>query len=214
MTKVQAANIISWLPIMPFLGKIEKVKSETKPEMGIMSQTSEAPRVPQMSEAPQVPQTSQMLEVPLVPETSQTSAEVPQVPQTSQTSEGPRVQEAPRVSEPQVTPMTPKGTQAEEIDLEKDAEASRKTIEPEKEPSPEVERTDSYQHYIMSGKGDTPEQKVNKVVKELNYHNMLVVIAVGDKTINNIGSIRMVAEKWGLSYSIIQRAISGIKEHC
>ena len=42
---------------------------------------------------------------------------------------------------------------------------------------------------------------------------MLVVIAVGDKTINNIGSIRTVDEKWGLSYSI-QRAISDIKEHC
>ena len=65
----------------------------------------------------------------------------------------------------------------------------------------------------MTGKGDTPEQKVNEAVKELNYHNMLVVIAVGDKTINNIGSIHAVAEKWGLSYSIVQRAISGIKEH-
>ena len=77
-----------------------------------------------------------------------------------------------------------------------------------------IVQTDSYQHYVMSGKGDTPEQKVNKAVKELNYHNMLVVIAVGDKTINNIGSIRTVAEKWELSYSIIQRAISGVKEHC
>ena len=64
----------------------------------------------------------------------------------------------------------------------------------------------------MTGKGDTPEQKVNEAVKELNYHNMLVVIAVGDKTINNIGSICAVAEKWVLSYSIVQRAISGIKE--
>ena len=59
----------------------------------------------------------------------------------------------------------------------------------------------------MPGKGDTPEQKVNEMVKELNYHNMLVVIAVEDKTINNIGSICTVAEKRGLSYSIIQRAI-------
>ena len=42
---------------------------------------------------------------------------------------------------------------------------------------------------------------------------MLVVIAVGDKTINNIGSICAVAEKWGLSYSIVQRAIAGVKEH-
>ena len=144
---------------------------------------------------------------------SQTS-EAPQVPQTSQMLEAPQVQEAPQVLEPQVTPTTPKRAQAEEIDLEKDAEASGKTIEPEKEPSPEVKRTNSYQCYIMSGKGDMPEQKVNKAVKELNYHNMLVVRAVGDKTINNIGSIRMVAEKWGLSYSIIQRAILGIKEHC
>ena len=55
----------------------------------------------------------------------------------------------------------------------------------------------------MTGKGDTPDQKVNEAVKELNYHNMLVVIAVGDKTINNIGSICTVAEKWGLSYSIV-----------
>ena len=97
--------------------------------------------------------------------------------------------------EPQVTPTIPERAEAEEIDLERDAEASGKTTEPVKEPSPETERTNSYQCYVMSGKGDTPVQKVNKAVKELNYHNMLVVIAVGDKTINNIGSIRMVAEK-------------------
>ena len=133
--------------------------------------------------------------------------------ETSQMSEAPRVQEVPRVPEPQVTPMTPERAGAEEINLEKDAEASGKTTEPEKEPSPEAERTNIYQHYVMSGKGDTPEQKVNEAVKELNYHNMLVVIAVGDKTINNIRSIHTVAEKWGLSYSIIQRAILGIKEH-
>ena len=120
--------------------------------------------------------------------------------------------EVPQVPEPQVTPTTPKRAEAEEIDLERDAEASGKTPEPVKELSPETERTNSYQHYVMSGKGDTPEQKVNKAVKELNYHNMLVVIAVGDKTINNIGRIHMVAEKWGLSHSIIQRAISGVKE--
>ena len=128
---------------------------------------------------------------------------MPQVPETSQTSEVPQVQGVPRVPEPQVTPTTPERAEAEKVDLEKDAEASRKTTEPEKELSPEAERTDSYQCYVMSGKGDTPEQKVNEAVKELNYHNMLVVIAVGGKTINNIGSIPMVAEKWGLSYSII-----------
>ena len=87
--------------------------------------------------------------------------------------------------------------------MERDAEASRKTPEPVKEPSPETEKTNSYQQYVMTGKGDTPEQKVNEAVKELNYQNMLVVIAVRDKTINNIGRICAVAEKWGLLYSIV-----------
>ena len=100
-----------------------------------------------------------------------------------------------------------------EVNSERDAETSRKTPEPVKEPSPETEKTDSYQHYIMTRKGDTLEQKVNEAVKDLNYHNILVVIVVRDKTINDIGSIHTVAEKWGLSYSIVQRAISGVKEH-
>ena len=65
--------------------------------------------------------------------------------------------------------------------MKRDAEASGKTPEPVKEPSPGTEKTNSDQRYVMTGKGDTPEQKVNEVVKELNYHNMLVVIAVGDK---------------------------------
>ena len=72
------------------------------------------------------------------------------------------------------------------------------------EQGPEAEKTDPYNRYVLSGKGDTPEQKVNEAVKDLNYHNMLVMIVVGDKTINNVGSIHTVAEKWGLSYSIVQ----------
>ena len=55
MTRVQAASVISRLPVMPFLGKVEKVKSETKLEMGITKPMSKAPQVPetlQMSEAP------------------------------------------------------------------------------------------------------------------------------------------------------------------
>ena len=54
---------------------------------------------------------------------------------------------------------------------------------------------DPYNCYVLSGKGDMLEQKVNEVVKDFNYHNMIVMIAVGDKTINNIGSICIVAEK-------------------
>ena len=36
MTKVQAANMISQLPIIPLLCKSEKVKAETKPESATM----------------------------------------------------------------------------------------------------------------------------------------------------------------------------------
>ena len=59
------------------------------------------------------------------------------------------MQEVPQVPEPQVTPTTPERAEAEEINLEKDAEASGKTTEPEKEPSPEAGTTNSYQHYVM-----------------------------------------------------------------
>ena len=136
---------------------------------------------------------------------------MPQVPEMPRVSGQER--ESTRIADPQVTPLTSGRAEEEEINLERDAETSRKAPEPVWELSPEAEKTDSYQCYVMTGKGDTPEQKVNEAVKELNYHNMLVVIAVGDETINNIGSICAVAEKWGLSYSIVQRAISGIKEH-
>ena len=128
-----------------------------------------------------------------------------------------RVSEPERVSatstEPRVTPPVPVDVDAGEVDLEKDAEMTRKTSEPTEEQGPEAEKTDPYNRYVLSGKGDMPEQKVNEAVKDLNYHNILVMIVVRDKTINNVGSIHTVAEKWGLSYSIVQQAISGVKEH-
>ena len=36
---------------------------------------------------------------------------------------------------------------------------------------------------------------------------------LGDKVINNVGGIRAVADKWALFFSVVQRALSGIKEH-
>ena len=122
--------------------------------------------------------------------------------------EMPHVSELERVTatstEPRVTPPVPVDVDAGEVDLEKDAETSKETSEPTEEQGPEAEKTDPDNHYVLSGKGDTPEQKVNEAVKDFNYHNMLVMIVVRDKTINNLGSICTVAEKWGLSYSIVQ----------
>ena len=172
MMKVQAVNVISRLPIVPFLGKSEKVKAETK--SGTMK-----PMMTTMTAAPQ--------------------QDIPEMP---------RVSELERVTatstEPKVTPPVPVDVDAGEVDLEKDAETSKKTSEPTGGQGPEAEKTDPCNHYILSGIGDMPEQKVNEAVKDFNYHNMLVMIVVRDKTINNMGSIHTVAEKWGLSYSIVQ----------
>ena len=43
MTKVQVASVISRLPVIPFLGKKEKIKVRTKPEMGTTEPTLEVP---------------------------------------------------------------------------------------------------------------------------------------------------------------------------
>ena len=43
MMKEHVASVISRLPVVPFLGKKEKVKVETKPEMGTTEPTPEVP---------------------------------------------------------------------------------------------------------------------------------------------------------------------------
>ena len=58
-------------------------------------------------------------------------SKVPQVPEMPRVSEQER--ESTRTVEPQVTPLTSRRAEVEEIDLERDAEASRKTPEPGKE---------------------------------------------------------------------------------
>ena len=128
MTKVQAASVISRLPVIPYPGKKEKVKAETKPEMGTTEPTTEMSQVPETSQVPemsQVSETSRVSEAPRVPRTSQVS-EVPQVPETPRVSEQER--ESTRTVEPQVAPSTSGRAEVEEIDLERDAEVSRKLL--------------------------------------------------------------------------------------
>ena len=80
----------------------------------------------------------------------------------------------------------------EQIIVEKDAEASRKTRETgveTEELGTRPKKSEQYNRYKLSGKGETPGKKVNEGIKDINYHNMVVVIAIGDKIINNIGGI-------------------------
>ena len=58
MTKVQVANVISRLPIVPFLDKKKKVKAKTKPEMDTMEPiTMVAPQLenPEVAQVPEIP---------------------------------------------------------------------------------------------------------------------------------------------------------------
>ena len=115
---------------------------------------------------------------------------------------------------PRVPPVVEIDTNLEEeIDIEKDTEMSNRATKTTSEIGAEPEKVKQYNKYILSGKGETPKQKGNEAVKDINYHHMIVVIAVGDTTINNVGSIHTLAEKWGVSFSIIQQTLSGIKEH-
>ena len=98
MTKVQAVNMISWLPIIPFLGKSEKVKAETKPESATMK--------PMMT-------------------TTMTVALQQDIPEMLCVSEPERV----TATELRVTPPVPVDVDTGEVDLEKDAETSKKTFE-------------------------------------------------------------------------------------
>ena len=64
MTKVWVASVISRLPIVPFLGKKEKVKVETKPEMGTTEPTTMVALQLENPEAPPVTETPQVSEMP------------------------------------------------------------------------------------------------------------------------------------------------------
>ena len=85
---------------------------------------------------------------------------------------------------------------------------------PEKEEEHEAEITDKYfQKYMLTGKGKGPEEKINEACKEINYKNLLVLVAMGDYVINKPQNIKEVAKKWGLSFSSIQWAMSGENKH-
>ena len=65
-----------------------------------------------------------------------------------------------------------------------------------------------FRKYMLSGKGKNPKEKIQEACKEINYRNLVVLIAVGDYVVNQARNITEVAKKWGLSFSTIQRAMS------
>ena len=70
-----------------------------------------------------------------------------------------------------------------------------------------------FQKYMLSGRGKSPEEKIQEACKEINDRNLVVLITVGDYVVNQAKNIKEVAKKWGLSFSTIQRAMSRKREH-
>ena len=66
---------------------------------------------------------------------------------------------------------------------------------------------------MLSGRGKNPEEKIQEACKEMNYRNLVVLIAIGDYVVNQTKNIKQVTKKWGLSFSAIQRAMSRKQEH-
>ena len=70
-----------------------------------------------------------------------------------------------------------------------------------------------FRKYMLSGKGKNPEEKIQEACKEINYRNLVVLIAVGNYVVNQARNIKEVAKKWGLLFSAIQRVMSRKQEH-
>ena len=161
MSKTQATNVIGRLPVIPFIRKNMPVKTETKMEPG-------------KSEPVATTET-----------TATTSVQI-------SASEAMTLTEQERITE---TPATPKTLPVVELDIVPEEEIDVEKMHRHQEKPGKLEsgtrpkKSEQYNRYELSGKGETPEQKVDEGIKDINYHHMVVVIAVGDKIIKNIGGI-------------------------
>ena len=104
--------------------------------------------------------------------------------------------------------------EAEEPEEEPTEEAMMELTPEKKDDEPEEESVNEYfRKYILTGKGKSPEDKIQEACKEINYQNLVVLIAVGDYVINQAKNIKKVAKKWGLSFSAVQQVMSRKREH-
>ena len=153
MSKVQAAQVIARLPILPAL------KQELKVEKTETAKMTETEPVSGTSQEPPAAEAERPVEVP-----------------------------------------------PEEVTAEL-------TVE-EKEDEPDEENVNEYfKKYVLTGKGKGPEEKIQEACKEINYQNLVILITIGDYIVNKAKNIKEVAKKWGLSFSVVQHAMSCKKEH-
>ena len=104
--------------------------------------------------------------------------------------------------------------EAEEPVEEPTEEAMVEPTPEKKDDEPEEESINEYfRKYILTKKGKNPKDKIQEACKEINYQNLVVLIAVGDYVVNQAKNIKEVAKKWGLSFSAVQWVMSRKWEH-
>ena len=65
----------------------------------------------------------------------------------------------------------------------------------EKEDEPDEENVNKYfKKYMLTGKGKDLEEKIQEACKEINYQNLVILIAVGDYVVNKAKNIKEVLE--------------------
>ena len=135
MSKVQAAQVIARLHILPAL------KQELKAKKTQVAKTTETEPVPGTSQRLPAAEAERLAEVP-----------------------------------------------PEEVIAELTAE--------EKEDEPDEENVNEYfKKYMLTGKGKEPEEKIQEACKEINYQNLIILIAVGDYAVNKAKNIKEVTRK-------------------
>ena len=104
--------------------------------------------------------------------------------------------------------------EAEEPMEEPTEKVMEQSTSAKKDDEPEEESISEYfRRYVLTRKSKNLEDKIQEACKEINYRNLVVLIAVGDYIVNQAKNIKEVAKKWGLSFSAVQRTMSRKREH-
>ena len=85
------------------------------------------------------------------------------------------------------------------------------TMEEEDDEPNESSVDEYFQKYMLSGKGKNPEEKIQEACKEINYRNLVVLIAVSDYVVNQARNIKEVAKRWGLSFSATEGDVQKVR---
>ena len=167
MTRVQAAQVIARLPVMPVL------KQEIKMEKMEMENPIEKDMIINPTQDPSTTATRRQIG-------HSTSQEMPVIGDDRQ----------PVPSTSRATPTSSIEAQPEENSDVIEEPTGREEDEPKAD-----ERSEVFNRYALTGKGRNPEEKIQEACKEINYKNLTVLLAVGDYVVNQIKNIKDVARK-------------------